>query len=136
MFRVGKAGVIILGVIVIDKYDCVLQPSDWWTGFSTRAVSEIWIREVANEGRNLWSHPVLLRKGAVWMALRDESLEQRPIKVIAVSLFHGQFVTFGLWSQLPTDRDPGVSESSPSRRQWNENTLVISNEDQLLGIVT
>jgi hypothetical protein len=88
MFRIRNAGIVILRVLMINEHDCILQPSNGWARPGARAVGEVWVSEVTDEGRNFASHAMLFPKGLVGVAFYDKPFEQRPIEIVPISFFY------------------------------------------------
>ena len=75
---------------MVDKYDVISNTANMWPVQCPRAILQVRIGEMPNQGRNFGSHAVLGTESSMGIPLEHQSLKQGPVEVIAVSFLYSQ----------------------------------------------
>ena len=81
---------------MVDENNIILKASYVWTVLCLRSVDKIWIREMADEPGNFWSHPMLCFELCMGVPFEHESLEETSVKVEPLSPFYSKIVIVDL----------------------------------------
>jgi hypothetical protein len=117
---------------VVDENEVVLQATYIRAVLCLWGVDKVWICEMADKCRYLWSHAVLGFELGVRISFQYQPLEETPIKIEAVAFLNSEIVAINLWTELSIGM---VSTILRAHDEMMMLILVISNQNDLFYIV-